>query len=274
MNEIVYKIDNWTLIKLIGGIGVIVIGFFSLFGKLILERAKVIWTRNANSELQDLKANLDKYNSNLIGLQTSHLFHVQNSHNKRIEAIEVVWSALLEIKQNIPSPIGLCLQILADEQFTNEILDKAGSPGGTYEKSFGKVLSQMDEAVDTFFVARASYKVDNVRPFLNPDLYDLYKTYTGVVGRTLFQFIWHYKKDKLTCWKNDETITNLLKQVLNEKEYQYILSVQIGSFNTRTNLLEVKMLDKMNTTITGTDRSSDTIKHIKTLETIWKVEQR
>lgn len=274
MKEIVYQIDNWTLVKLIGGISVIIVGFFSLFGKLILEKAKIVWTKNANSELQDLKANLDKYNSDLTGVQASHLFHVQNTHNKRIEAIEAVWGAILEIKQNIPSPIGLCLQILADEQFTNEILDKAGSPGEGYEKSFGKALSQMDEALDTFFVARASYKVDNVRPFLNPELYDLYKTYAGVVGRTLFQFIWHYKKGKLTCWKKDETITDLLRQVLNEKEYQYILSIQIGSFTTMTNLLEVKMLDKMNATITGTDRSFDTIKHIKTLATIWKVEQR
>ena len=240
----------------------------------MLEKAKVIWTKNASSELQNLKAKLDKYNSNLTSLQANHIFHVQNTHNKRIEAIEAVWSAILEIKQNIPNPIGLCLQILADEEFTNEILDKAGSPGGTYEKSFGRALSEMDESLETFFVARASYKVDNVRPFLNPDLYDLYKTYTGVVGRTFFQFIWDYKKNRLTCWKNDKTITDLLKQVLTDKEYQHILSIKIGSFTSMTNLLEVKMLNKMNTTLTGTDTSLDTIKHIKTLETIWKVEQR
>ena len=90
--------ENWAIVKIIGGVSVILISFFTLFGKLIPERAKIIWARNASSELQNLKANLDNHNLGLNNLAANHIFHIQNIHNKKIESIEKLWSAILEIK--------------------------------------------------------------------------------------------------------------------------------------------------------------------------------
>lgn len=268
MNEIIYKIDNWTLVKLLGGLGIILTAIIYFLSTLLAERLKASWNKSASLGLQDVKYQLEKNNSTIERLQSNYLFHVQNTHIKRVEAIEIVWNSVLEIREGIPSVISLCLSILQDSEINNAVLDKAGK-----EKTFGELVGKLDEAGNTLFVVDASNKVQKLRPFIKEELYSLFKTYVAVIGRTVHLFIWQYKQGKLSTWKSDENIRTLLKDVLTDQEFKHISTKRVGAFNDMMNLLELKMLGMMRNTLTGSDADIDTIKQIKTLEDIWQVEK-
>jgi hypothetical protein len=270
MDEVIYKIDNWTIIKIVGGLGLTISAIMALFGKLILEKFKITWAKNSSIDLQNLKYEIEKNNKAVDNLQSNFLNHQQKGYDKRVDAIETLWISINEINDGIPSVVSLCLRILTDNEINNSTLDKANTKG----ISLGSLVMKLDESKDTTFLVGPANKVTLLRPFINEDLYSLFRTYTAIVGRITHTFIWNYKKSTLTTWKNDEHIKTLLKEVLNEEEFRHIYNKQVGSFDDMTNLLELKMLAMMRNSISGTDISIDTVKQIKRLEEIWKVEQK
>lgn len=269
MEEVIYKLSDWTIIKLVGGLGVVISALFLFLNKLTIEKLKTVWQKKTQKELQEIKSALSLNNSSLANLQTNFVQHQQNVQNKRIEAIEYIWVAVLNIKKGIPSAVSLCLSILVDEEIKNETIDNPNKNG----ESLGQMVAKLDESKDTLPIVEPAENIDRLRPFINEELYSLFKTYIAIIGRITHKFIWDYKNGNLKSWKKDEVVVNQLSTVLTEKEFKYIIDKRCA-FNDMTNLLEIKILEKIRTTVTGAELNSDSIAQIKRLEEIWKVNKK
>jgi len=269
VEEVTYILSDLTIVKLIGGLGVVISAIFIFLNNLTTEKLKSVWNRNTQKELQEIKSTLSQNNSTLTNLQMNFVHHQQNIQNKRMESIENIWVAVLKIKRGIPSPVALCLSILEDDEIKNEIIDNPNKKG----ESIGSMVAKLDESTDTLPIIEPAEGIDRLRPFINEELYSLFKTYLAIVGRITHKFILDYKRGKLQTWKKDDIVVQQLKSVLTEKEFKYIFEKRC-SFNDMINLLEIKILDKIRETVTGAELNSDSIAQIKKLEDIWKMEKR
>jgi DNA-directed RNA polymerase subunit F len=257
MEDLVYQIDNWSIVKLLGGFAAIL----ALFGKIIYKRLKFIWDKSAKKELEQIKSELQKSNSTLNNLQSSYLSHIEKFQDKKIEASTVLWNSVIEIKENIPSSLALILSIYPSSDLTNEILDQENR----YGESMGQRLAMINEG-DMMKIMPPATKIESYRPFLNIELYRLFKLYVAVIGRVTFIVVNNYKNGNLNGWKNDDHLIQILKQALTKEELGYIKTQQIGSFDNLVHLLQIKIENEIQKTLSGKDFSKDTIDQLKELE--------
>ena len=268
MVELVYRIDNWSIIKIIGGLGVLLTGSVTLVATAILDRYRVKWRHDASQNLEEIKVELAQNSSTLLNIQSNFLHYQQTNHAKKLEAIEAVWLATLEIKKGIPPPVAFTLQFLDDSEVKNSTIDSRNKKG----ESIGQMMSKLDPSLDTIFIIEPSEAVHRLRPFITAELFSLFKTYVGIIGRVTHMSIINYKKGTLTTWKHDTAVESLLRSSLSEDEFAYIMEDKVGSLNHMSNLLELKMLDNIREGISGKDVNSENIQELKRLEKIFALE--
>ena len=152
MEEIIYKLNDWTIIKIVGGLGGVISAIILFLNKLTIEKLKMVWDKNAKEDLQEIKSNLAQNNSTLASLQMNYVQHQQNTQIKRIEAVEKIWVAVLNVHQRIPDPVKLALSILKDDEINNKTLENPEKNG----RSLGKLISKLHPEKDTLQILVSS----------------------------------------------------------------------------------------------------------------------
>lgn len=266
ITEMIYKIDNWTIVKVVGGFGVVFIGILAFASRLLTDKVNHIWTKKANTEIETIKSQLTQYNSTLTNIQTNYLNHIQGINSKKTESIDVLWQSVLDLKREIPSFISLVLSILTDTEYKNISNSKYAN--------ISNEIRKLDSAIDIQFIVKHIEKIDNRRPYLNEELYSLFKTYSVLIGRICFITIENCNKNKSDFWKEDDSILSIIKNVLRPDELDIIITTEVGGFNTLTSILELKILDGIKSYITGQEINTDVIKQMKKLEIIMAAEQK
>gem|GEM_PF-6472525 len=264
MQEIIYKIDNWTIVKLLGGLALIVTALFTLFGKLFSERLKQIWKTKSDKEIEGLKGEIQKGNSTINSLTLAYLNNFHKIQDKRIEATEKLWNAILELKSGIPSPVGLALNILLDTELSKVMLDKRNQNG----ESLGELIDELSEITSTSYLSSIEQNVIKYRPFLGDKALLIFYAYQGFIGRTVYNFIKGYKENTLQSWKQDGPTKGLLKSVRTDKELENLYSYKVNSFNLVLQLLETKLLHEIRENLYGKSLTVDTIEYVKSIENI------
>lgn len=116
MQEIIHKIDAWTIIKLLGGTAVVLIAILGAFYKLILTRLNQVGQHHYDKKLEDLKGEITKSNGILNSIIQNYFSSSQKLFDKKIQGYELLWSSVLKIKNQFPSGISMVYQLLADEE--------------------------------------------------------------------------------------------------------------------------------------------------------------
>ncbi|MDW7695910.1 hypothetical protein R9C00_25560 [Flammeovirgaceae bacterium SG7u.111] len=263
MDEIIYQIDNWSILKLLGGTGVILIGTLVLAKKLLFERIKVSWNKNVKKEIEEIRSELTKNNSTLNALQSNYFLSIQKLYDKRIEAATHIWSATIEVRNKMPSIISLILSILTDNELNNQTLDKANSNG----ERLGDQIANLNE-LDVKKMVDPSMVIDQYKPFIRDDLYKIFKIYVAVMGRITLNIILDYKKGSLRGWKKDDGLHQLLPNALTEMEIDYIMGLQIAAFDNLANIFNIKIENLIRKMLSSEDSNIDTIKQLKELENV------
>ena len=264
MQEIIYKLDNWTIVKLLGGTAVILIGIIALFTKLFLTKVSQAGQHHYDKRLEDLKGEINKNNGILNSVIQNYFSFSQKLLDKKIQAYDLLWTSILNIKDQLPSGISLVYQLLIDDEIEKP---KAFEDLNNNPK-MGPILRSynIDKEMKNF--------VDNgkllmpYKPYLSDTSYKLYYTYQGLTGRLTHQFIWDYSKSKIYNWKKDENLKSILRITLTDKEIEYIKSLKIGAFAALTDLLEYKILQDCRNNLNIKYTADDTIEYLKAIEKI------
>lgn len=63
MEELINKLDNWEIFKLLGGAGIVLTGMIIYVSKLINQRLFQSWKENSEERLEEVKGLINKNNS-------------------------------------------------------------------------------------------------------------------------------------------------------------------------------------------------------------------
>ncbi|GLB52278.1 hypothetical protein NBRC110019_13170 [Neptunitalea chrysea] len=63
MEDIIYKIDNWTIVKILGGVAVVLTAILTFFSNYFLTKFRQREQHNLNKKIENLKGELSKQQS-------------------------------------------------------------------------------------------------------------------------------------------------------------------------------------------------------------------
>ncbi len=261
MEELINNLNNWSLFKLFGGVGVFLSAAIIFISKLLNERIIQKWKEDSNLRLEELRGLINKNNAVVSNLTQQIGQNFQKILDKRIEVTELFWDRILKMKSSIPPVVHLCYQILLDEELNNKSLDNTGS-------RFGSQIAKLSINDLTDKLTKYSDDIDKFRPFISEQLWVLMYAYQGFIGRTVYLLLDGYKNGEIKNWKEDSGIKQIVNTVLTEDELQYILNLKVYAYDSMLQLIENKILNELKRLISNEDLTQNSLTELKRINQI------
>lgn len=287
MDQIILEISRSELFKIVGGAGVIIIGLSVWLSSLVAEKIKQRWQRDnnlkiedskkqanielenakksINIEIEDLKGKISQNNSVINTLLGQKGQVYQKVLDERIKASKRAWEVILDIKKEVPYFVSLVYDLLTEEELNKANIDKDRGKGSLGD-DIAKVSIQ-DIAVKQNVLLD---ELKKLRPFFSAKLSLLVDAYAGVIGRSTYLLINDYAASNIKLWINDQGLKQILINVLNENEMEYIYKeLYFNHYSTTIDLLETKILNEINFMISGDSLVNDTIDQVNKITKIF-----
>jgi hypothetical protein len=247
MDDIVYQIDNWTIVKLLGGLSAILIAGFGLIFFLLQNRLLDRWRHSDQKEIETLRGLIERNNSVFNTVFSKSL--PDKIVEKRLAALETIWNFVIETKNKPPAAVRLIYSILADKEINLENVRKL-SKGQLEVIRIDGIMMSKPLITD----------YENLRYLVPPNLWTIVFVYQAMINRTTYLTIDGLQRGKFLFWKTDEGMKAMLRNVLDEKEVHYIYNLEFQTFDILLNLLEHKILTEVNKIISGENDTEDSLK--------------
>lgn len=253
MKELFENMDNWTLIKILGGLTIVLSSIISFFAYFIKDYYIDKWKFNYQIEIEKLKTQLNQNNIILNNLTNSISNIYLSSNEKRIEYLDKVWNGMMVIKQNIPSLIYIAYNILSKE----EIIDLPN----TKNKYIRKDIDEFEP--EKYFVNNNNIinEIEKTRPFIGEKLWIIFFVYQAFIGRLTFLIQDGLNKGKVEYWIDDDSFfKKMLGNIIKPNELVQLLDNQFSAYNNIINFLEYKALNDISEQITGKKMTEESLK--------------
>lgn len=252
MKELLETIDNWTLIKLIGGLSIIISSIISFTAYFIKDYFINKWKLKYQLEIERLKGQQSQNNSLLSNLTNSISNIYLASNEKRVQYLEKVWLNMLEFKNQLPFELIFYYSYLYKDEIININSDK--------NKFIRDGLSKykIEEIVN--LIKNSLVELEKCRPFIGDNIWLVLNTYHTFLGRLAFLLFDGIKQGKVNYWKDDnEFVIPLLSTVITHEELNRLLESEIKSFRNVVNFLEQKAIIDINEQLSGKRMSEKTV---------------
>jgi uncharacterized membrane-anchored protein YhcB (DUF1043 family) len=258
----IYEIESWTLIKLLGGFAFVIVAAIGFLSKIFLTKVAHSSQHSYNRRLEDIKGEIDKSNNLLNSITSNYFSASQKIVDKKIIAYEILWKNFQRTREDFPSGISLVYQLLHDDEIEKENAyeDLDSNP------KMGPVLRKHSQHEEMRKMIDTTKELTDFRIYLSEKSYALVKSYQGIIFRVTHMFIWEYEKKKLYQWKKDDAIITYMKSNFNEKEIAYINGIKVGALDNVLNLFEYKILKDIKKNLLITDSENDSIAYLKELQ--------
>jgi len=264
MQEVIYEISNWTILKFLGGFTIVISAVMAFFSKYLLTRLTQSSQHAYNTEIEKIRGEIGKHNNLLTSIIQNHLSSSQKILDKKIQAYEMLWSNILEIRNNFPSGISLVYQIFMDDELAKddafEMLNNNPKMGPIF-RSYN-TDSEIKKNVE------GKKSLLKLRPYISDDSIKLYHSYEGIIGRITYKFIWDYAKNRVYNWKKDNAFKSILALSLTDKEINYIMDTKIHALHSLIELIEYKILQDFKKNLNIKESETDTINYLKQIEAL------
>jgi len=264
LKEIIYRLDNWTIIKLLGGLATILSLIIAFFSNLISVRFKEATKFIYDNKLEGIKGEISKNNNILNSITGDYFSSTQKLLDKKIAAYDLLWKSILQTRKSFPEGIYLIHQILLDTEF--EKTDAYSSIANN--SKIGPVFNSYDRDTEISKLFKNIDELDLFKPYFSDYSYKLFYVYRALIGRITHKFLEDYQISKIYLWKKDIHLDEILKIILSKKELDYIKNQKIGSLPALMDLLEFKFLQEYKKSLNIKETASDTIEYLKDLESI------
>lgn len=266
MQEVIYEISNWTIFKFLGGFTIIISAVMAFLSKYLLTRITQSSQHAYNNEIEKIRGEIGKHNELLTLIIQNHLASSQKILDKKIQAYEILWSNILEIRNNLPSGISLVYQIFLEDELTK---DNAFEMLNDNPK-VGPILRSYNTDSEMKKDVEAKKSLLKLRPYISDDSIKLFHSYEGIIGRITYKFIWDYAKNTVYNWKKDTAFKSILEVSLTEKEINYIMDTKIHALHSLIELIEYKILQDFKKNLNIKESETDTIDYLKQIEALMK----
>jgi hypothetical protein len=251
------KTEIWfEVIKMVGGIGAIVLSVAAFIKVLVLERIKIGWQTEANQKLEEIKGEMVQYNSSLTSVTNAFLNNYQKVQENRIEAAKALWKAYMEIRNAFPAPVSLALQIMT----TDELKEDASNFTNTNKLSDQIRRYNINPFVETLNAIQLGVEV--YKPFLGDRCFFIFYLYQGLIGRTTMLVTEGYKKGKIVLWDEDPATLSLAKGLADDRELEVIKMSKVNTFALLMQVAENKLIKELRENINGQHLSVEAAEYI------------
>jgi len=263
MKELIENMDNWTLVKLIGGMTIILSSVISFVAYFIKDYYINKWKSNYQIDIEKIKGNLSQNNSILDNLTKSISNIYLASNEKRIEYLEKVWNGMMEQKRGLPSVIFMAYTIL-----TKEEIEKL--PQTTNEYTIAGIKSFKPKEYFDFHLNITS-ELEKTRPFIGEKIWLIYFVYQAFLGRLTYLIQDGLEKGKVKYWKDDKGFINqILLSVIKKDELNKLIEKDISSFHNILNFLEFKALNDISEQLSGKRMTEESVEQALKLSNLTK----
>lgn len=238
MDWIFQKVN--ALVSSIGGWVILLTGITAWIGTLITNRLNTKWKKDQDREIEELRSELSRSSSIVNTAVAMFSAGHQFSQERRLKAIEAMWSAMLGLRSYSSRAI-LPYVILVPSEYASALNNSTLSSG----------ISDYNELELANKVDEVSKIVEPQRPFLGEQLWKMFYIYRAFLARLTWLVIKGREKGKLVPWQEDSGISELLSIVLSEEEIQ-TGKKQVGhGVLFLIDLLEAKILLEVGSLISG-----------------------
>lgn len=262
MDKIIYEIDNWTIVKLLGGVAVITIAVIGFFSKYLSTKLSQASQHSYDKRLEDLRGEILRSNNLLNSITNSYFSSSQKIVDKKMVAYELIWTIFSKTRENMPTGVSIIYELMHDDEIEKDTafneLDNNPKVGPVLRSH--NQLDEMTKVLDT------TKELTNVRIYLSEKSYTLLKSYQAFVFRITHMFIIEYEKQKIFQWKKDEVIMRLINSNFTENEIKYLNNIKVGTLSNVLNLFEYKILNDIKKNLLITDSENDSIAYLKELQ--------
>lgn len=254
MKDLLEMLDTYGWPLVVAGVALFLLRF--LIGEWVkrmvhstfdedLARAKEVFRSETEGALERLRAE----NRARENLQAAAMSNFAASHraaqDRRLEAIGVAWTAITRVRDCIPWyiwTVDLC---------------------GYKEKLFGSRLIPLLRKADYGSILQPTLEIDKAvvlqRPFLGDHLYGLYRTYGAFLGRAVTETLISYRDGALKLWMNEGDTALLIRETLDEREFEEFQALKSEQLTWLCNNLEEKFIASAGPAIFGDASASEAV---------------
>lgn len=248
--------DTGQLIALIGGWSVLVIGVSAWLGRLLAERVSSQWRRDEQRALETLRSDLAGNRILLDAAIRSHASGQDLFQQRRVAAVERLWTAVLELRDRLSGPVFFFGILLPSEY------DSVFEKGGAFAASIAELTD------DTIVGAmKPTREVENDRPHLGDTLWLQFFIYRAFLGRLAHLVVEGKRHRHIPDWREDDGVSQLLGHVLPEQTVVSLLGSKKdpSAVNKATNMLESLILREISLITSGRRSSLESFENAKKL---------
>lgn len=248
-------------IAILGGWTVIFSAIIYFLSGRIADKLSIKWNESASKNIAKLQAELAKNNNSLNNLVTLSASNYHQAQDRRIKAIEVLWTNLLAYREVIPSQGQMIYNV-----FTEEEIENYWTSENPFVIAGRRELLKIDqnEWLKRFHNIEAT--IEKERPFIGEQIWAKYRLYKVFKGRIAMLILMGIPKKQFHHWQKDSHLKEILESGLTKEEVQEIYAVRITSLNITSAFLENKLLGEINMTLSGEALSDTAFERIKKFE--------
>jgi hypothetical protein len=164
----------------------------------------------------------------------------QASHDRRLAAIETLWSAILRLKETTPAVVGhadILLETEYGELLTNE--------------RFAAAFSELPDEQQVLQQNESVKEVESVRLYVGERLFLYFFVYRAITFRIPYLFDRGRKAGRVLPWYRDSGIRQLLSNALSQEEMVAFGQLKVGQLNWVQAVIETKILERADRVISG-----------------------
>ncbi|HEX4030082.1 MAG TPA: hypothetical protein VHX20_06935 [Terracidiphilus sp.] len=244
------------LVALWGGSSVVVVGVSSWLSQLISERIVSKWRRDEQTTIEILRSALarDKLllESATKGFQTGQ----DAGQPKRLAAIEKLWIEVLRLREEFSQAVFFCSLILPDE-YDSILRDRKDLVAQIAEFNVQSIAEKLQRNIE----------LESERPFFGETLWLQFFIYRAFLCRLALVLSGGVQKGRLTDWRQDKGIRQILGNVLSsETTSLYLEQVPFTvAINQTVSALESSMLKEISLIVSGRLSSFESFENAKDL---------
>ncbi len=266
-----YQTFLWSVISSVGTSAVLIAALGWLFRTWIAKRltASVQHEYDArlaalSAELKErtdasaarLKANFDR-ESEKLKLASQSFGEVQKaSLTKRLEAVEKMWKAALNLSDSVPAAVTT-LDVLTER----EILEADGI------ENYMRLLHTLNHEKVNGRVMEETRKLAEHRLYIGEVLWSLYATYQAVTLRTIYLVDNSKHNSKNRLWHEDKNIQLYIKAALGGSTFAEFKQLEHGRSRWLHDKFVRKILQTMDSIIAGRDFGVAALQQAEMMET-------
>jgi hypothetical protein len=257
------KLNDFIL--LLGGWSVISIAVIYYFSNRIADRLNIKWKESADINISKLQGEIAKNNSTLNSVLALYGSNHHQAQDRRILAIEVLWKNLIEYKNIVPDVTHLLFNYLTEKEIEDFWIRETDN---SLHHAHKKQLMSLD------FDARISNSFDFIklieleRPFIGERIWFHFDIYKIFLGRITYLMQVGTQDKKFEHWQKDKHLKQLLSDTLSSKEVDYIYSLEVNSLKSTSILLEGKLIQEIDKTLSGEAFSETVLDRVKKFENV------